>query len=425
MWLHRPSSIRVVIKQQSHPCLLWLNLWRIAQFITDLAHLSHRLRLLAVRAQQASMHLFLRHRRLPPTEITDRLGPMGKGLPRPKPHHTGQGRWIIRRPVHWTGLLFHHPPTAPANGAIKIMVEGLKIGITLPRERFLMRGVGPHTILKKAHGIAIPTGDLEIITNLEMIEIRDAPHVIMRHRSLGMRLDNVRLHPVKRDHLIRGIAPESEAMRRVWLCHSEVRQADLIKAIVFHRPEHIAPHLIQRLNCAIAVRQPGLKPVARCIGIGNRRVVTAVFIVRLPRCNVRVRAISFGQQLNDPGAFFAVRQMRKAIMSPRPEPSWFAIHIQRDHVRVFVHHPTRRRRSRRTQNHFQTCCSEGFNRLIQPFKPQIVRRRFQPRPRKFSDPNPRQTRLDHPARVVCPDLWLPVFGIIASAQSAFHQMLTR
>ena len=80
------------------------------------------------------MHLFLRERGLAPAEIADGFGTVRERFPRPQTRHAGQGIGVKRRPVYWTRLLFHDPPTAFSHGAVKVVVEGLQIGVALAGE---------------------------------------------------------------------------------------------------------------------------------------------------------------------------------------------------------------------------------------------------------------------------------------------------
>ena len=100
----------------------------------------------AIGVQQASVHLFLRERGLPPAAISRCLGALREGLPRPKPDHAGQRIGVPRRPIHRTGLLLHDPSAPPVDGAVKVMVEGLIIGLTLPDEAQTVLGGGRRAV---------------------------------------------------------------------------------------------------------------------------------------------------------------------------------------------------------------------------------------------------------------------------------------
>ena len=69
------------------------------------------------------MHLLLRKRGLPPTEIANDFSTVRKGFPGPEPYHPGQRGWVPWSPVHGAWLLFHHPPSAAADRAIALRPE--------------------------------------------------------------------------------------------------------------------------------------------------------------------------------------------------------------------------------------------------------------------------------------------------------------
>ena len=126
------------------------------------------------------MHLLLGERGLSPAEIGHHLRAMGKGLPRPSADHAGQRGWIKRGPVHRSRLLFHHPPTASPAAAIEIVVEGGDIGMALPQITRLILGAEPE-LLKKPEGVAIPTGDIEVLADRKMVKLGIETHEVMDH----------------------------------------------------------------------------------------------------------------------------------------------------------------------------------------------------------------------------------------------------
>jgi hypothetical protein len=127
---------------------------------------------------------------------------MGVGFPGPKPHHAGQWRRIVRRPVHRSRLLFHDPPAALADGAVKVVVKGLKVGIALTRIGALMLGRCSDPVLKEPERVTVPGGDFQIVPHLEVIEIRDPAHIVVADRSMRMRPDNLNLTLVETHHLV-------------------------------------------------------------------------------------------------------------------------------------------------------------------------------------------------------------------------------
>ena len=128
----------------------------VGELIRDLATFGERRGWRAVWAQQPCVHLFLGKWRLPPAEIADGFGTMCKCLPRPKTGHTWQRRWVVWRPVHRAGLLFHDPHATAAHGAVQVVVECLIVGMALAQkfEFFLIRAFDP--VGQKADGVAVP-----------------------------------------------------------------------------------------------------------------------------------------------------------------------------------------------------------------------------------------------------------------------------
>jgi len=108
---------------------------------------------------------------------------------------------------------------------------------------------------------------------------------------------------------------EGQLMRVVGFGHGQVGQIDLVKAVVVHRPEHIAPCCVQGLRGLIALCQPFAEACAGCIGIADRGVVASVFVISLPRRNIWIGTISFGHGLHDHSALVAVAHVRKTVVA--------------------------------------------------------------------------------------------------------------
>ncbi len=329
-------------------------------------------------------------------------------------------------PVHRTGLLFHHPPAAPANCTIKIVVKGLKIRITLPGKAALMVRIRANAVFEKAQRVTVPTGKIQIFANLEMVKIGDPAHVVMGDRCIRMGPNDLNLRAVECHNLIRGKTAEGQRMGGVRFRHRKVGQVDLVKIIVFHRPEHIAPRGIQRRNipvissAGIAGAQPSAKGVAGRNAVGDGGVVAAIFIIGLPCRHMRIPAIAFGQCGDDAAAFGKITRMGKAIVPPRSKSARATFGIEGQHIGMFVHKPTRRCRGGRAQHDLEACRAQYLNRAIKPAKGVFTRRRLQPRPCKFTDAHPGQPGLGHPAGILDPDLFGPVFGVITGAEAAFQ-----
>jgi hypothetical protein len=178
---------------------------------------------------QPGMELFLRHRRLPPTEVAGDLGPVRHGLARPEPHHAlARGR-VVGRPVDRPRLLLHHPERAVrADEAIEIVVEGRDVVMPGPRiEPPLLVGEPGHALVGRAERIAVPGGEIEIGHQRQMGEFGEKPHeVVGDPPARAMRPDDRRLLLVEAGDLGRGEAAPVQAMRGVGLGDREIGWVD-------------------------------------------------------------------------------------------------------------------------------------------------------------------------------------------------------
>ena len=150
--------------------------------------------------------------------------------------------------------------------------------------------------------------------------------------------------------------------------------------------------------------------------------MASVFIIDLPRCNMRVRPIPRAQNVRDPAAFFQIRAMAEAIMPARSEFSRPPRFVMGQHIRVFIEHPARRRGRRCPQNHFQSRLSQHIYGPVEPFELQPARCGFKPAPRKLANSDPRKPRFDHTSRIVFPIFFWPMFGIITNAKRWIHKI---
>ena len=253
-----------------------------------------------------------------------------------------------------------------------------------------------------------------------MVEIGDLAHVVMGDGVIRMSADDRGLHPVEFDHHVRSKATKSHLMRRVRLGHGQVRQADLVKAGIVHRPEHIAPGAVQGLRRLVTLGEPVAKGLQRHGRIGQNRVVAGIFVIGLPGGDMRVAAIAPRENLGDAGAFGAVAFMREIIVPARAEPARAALAVMGQHIWMAVQHPAGRRGGGGAQDHFQPGRPQRVDRAVQPVKLQLARLRFHPRPGELADPDPSQAKRGHAGGVCGPLGFLPMFGVIADPKGAFE-----
>ena len=60
------------------------------------------------------------------------------------------------------------------------MMEGGDIGVALPQITRLVLGTEPE-LLKEAEGVAVPTGDIEVLADGKMVKLGIETHEIMDH----------------------------------------------------------------------------------------------------------------------------------------------------------------------------------------------------------------------------------------------------
>ena len=221
------------------------------------------------------------------------------------------------------------------NGAVKIVVEGLKIRVALAHKAAFVFGRGGQSIGQKAQGIGIPGRDIQIGTRGEMVKIGDLAHVVVGNGVITVFADDVGLQPVETDHLVAGKASVGHNMGRVRLGYRQVRQVYVVKTVVIHRPEHIAPSPVQRIRRLIALRQPIAEGMGRCGGIRQRGVVAGIFIVGLPGRHKRIAAIPRSHFGGDFRTFGAVRTVTEAVVATRAKTAGFAILVNGQHVGMF------------------------------------------------------------------------------------------
>jgi len=99
-----------------------------------------------------------------------------------------------------------------------------------------------------------------------MVEIGGSAHEIVDHRQIGaLGLEDVVLHLVEGGDLVGGIATEVQIMGRGGFADEEIGQLDLVEAVIFHRPEDIAPGGVERVHRTVFGGQPVLET-----GFGGR-----------------------------------------------------------------------------------------------------------------------------------------------------------
>src|SRR5262249_54241984 len=121
--------------------------------------------------------------------------------------------------------------------------------------------------------------------------------------------DDLNLNAIEYFDLIRRKPHEIELVRWIRLRNGQVWQFDLIEIAIFHAPKHVPPCTVQLIDRYVFGLQPFAKTVEGRGRIANHRIVAAIFVVGLPRCNSRVRSKTPSQFPDDSFAFFSVESV--------------------------------------------------------------------------------------------------------------------
>lgn len=157
-------------------------------------------------------------------------------------------------------------------------------------------------------------------------------------------------------------------MRRVGLSHGEVRKLDFIKARQLHRPEDVAPCLVQRVDAAVFYSAPLAEGMLRRSRIAFYGVVATIFVIYLPCDDAGVRAKHFRDFCNNAVAFTRIALMAEAIMAAGAELARAPCRIQCDHVGHFVDQPFRRRCSWSAEHDLEAGRVKNVNSAPQPLE---------------------------------------------------------
>ena len=227
-----------------------------------------------------------------------------------------------------------------------------------------------HELIGKTERIIVIADKIEVAGQRGIIDTRcRRRNDIMRHPLVRRGVAaNRRYHDVmKANDLFRRKAPIGQAMRGVRFAHREKGQINLVKMVIFHRPKHIAPRRIQRLNRAITLRTIGPEFFQRRWRCAHGRIVAAQFIVGLPTGHMRMTAITLRHGGSDAFRLLQICFTRKVIMAARSEATDLAaVNIDRQNVGIFFAQPFGRRCGGRSKHDFQSGRAEHVDRAVHP-----------------------------------------------------------
>ena len=181
-------------------------------------------------------------------------------------------------------------------------------------------------------------------------------------------------------------------------------------------PESGSPGIVQRVQRSILIFEKF--PEGGVIAFRIEHVLLTVhFIVDLPADDTAAAPVVRSGFLGDPRGQLPVYRRIIVIMPAGAVIIPISVHIRVQHFRILFRKPGRRRGGGRTEDHFHAF----FLRQIQePVEEVIVKNsllRFHLVPGKFRDPDHFNTGLQHPPKVISPQLLGPVFRIIACPQN--------
>ena len=257
--LNLPCPLRDIIKDDRHVCLGGAGLRHRFDVPRDLFHFVQCGGVAIVGTQKGGVHLFLRKRRLSPAKVADDLRTMRKSLPTPEPDHAGQGSRVPGGPVDRAGLLLHHPPASLTDSAIKVVMEGLKVGMSLAHVSRAGLCIAIDAVHQKAQRVAVPAGDIEVGAHGKVVKFKNPTHVIMQERRICPFSQGSCHDGIEPDDLIRCKAAKGQHMCWVGFGYRHIRKVDFVEFGIIHRPEHVTPCAVQCVRGLVFLSQPAAK----------------------------------------------------------------------------------------------------------------------------------------------------------------------
>ena len=176
------------------------------------------------------MHLLLGFRELLPAKVADEFRTVGDGFPAPESDHSGHRHRVAVRPVDGSGLLLHDAETTATDTSIQVVVKCRPVRMARLPVAALGRFVAPG-LLQKTERVAVPAGDIDGFTNVEMIEVGEVAHEIVRQPDVfpATGSNTCCLALAEAPNLIRRKAPERERMRRIRFSDGGLRKSDRVE----------------------------------------------------------------------------------------------------------------------------------------------------------------------------------------------------
>jgi hypothetical protein len=266
----------------------------------------------------------------PPLEEKDAIGPVRDGLVGAK-SHASRGLGVVDLPLRdGAGGLLHEQPGRAAQGAHQVEVERrgdmgvllARIGIDVQRDGVLLAGPPPVVrSLVEAHEV----GEDRDVAAVGADDVAFGEEAFQQ----GVRYEPGEVQPAG------GVRPRARYLGR----------ADLIPGRVALAPEPRVPRVVQRVQVAVLVPQPGAEGVRAAWRVGDG----AVFIADVPHGQRRVPGVPLGERARDPGRVLAVDQRRGVVVQSVAEAEDVPVACDGERFLVLVGQPGRRRRGGRGQ----------------------------------------------------------------------------
>jgi hypothetical protein len=288
-----------------------------------------------------------------------------------------------------------------------------------------MRGLGPAVALGLAEGetldetdgVGIPRGQIEVAPERPVVELVEEAHEVMGDPAARrMFPDDVALHPVIGGNLGGLEAPEIQPGRRIGFGDRQIGQRHLIEALQVHGPEGIAPGLVQLVGGLIAAPQPVAEGGKIDRTPGQDRVMTAVFVVRLPADQPRMLAISAGEDLDDAAALLPVDLGGERIVTARAETAGAALLVHRQDLGERVDQPLGRGAGGRAENDPEPRRRQHIHGPVKPAPVELPALWLVTRPGELADTHEIDANLAHAPGIIGPPVLRPVFRIVTDTK---------
>ena len=341
-----------------------------------------------------------------PPEHQQRVDPLAGGVGDPLPHLPRRHSGVVARPVDRPGLLLDDPGASTAClDALALLECGAAGEVQVERD---LLGAG------QAVGVAVDGADLVGPVDRAGVDVEVAHVEVGEGRHAGRPLgEHVALDRQALAHLPAGEPSVGELQAGVVHRHGGCGQLDGVEVGVGHRPEGLAPGVVEAVDVAVPIGEPRAERVLACPAPAAGGVVVARFVVDLPGVQGRVVAVAVGQHAGHPCGLLPVGRRRGAGVAAAPPGAGAAVGADDADVRTFAHQPHGRCGRRRADHHPHAGVGDGLHRTIHPAEVPAVPLGFHAGPGELADADDLQAQVGHARDVVSPVRLWPLLGVPA------------